>query len=236
MRAALAYSIGAAVTLTGGVADLAYINVSLVPRMLEESTTVSAAVVDRVERQAIELAANTKPIDVETAELELRRANEKTEDAIAVEAKADDAIDSAEKAKVDAIAVKAGDAIDSAEAEPSSKVYQVVAVIRFKFGSSDLDDRALTEIASVTERLREDPHLRARAHGHADERGPSPFNLDLSQRRARAVAAEIERLGIEAERVESRGFGEQMASERWSLDRRVEISIGKHSQDGGPGK
>src|SRR5687767_10430090 len=118
MRAALAYAIGAAVTLTGGVADLAYINVSLVPRMLEETTTDSAAVVDRVETQAIELAANTKAADVEAAELALREANTKVDDAIeaeakkvdatAAEAKADDAIDSANEARAEeAIAAEA---------------------------------------------------------------------------------------------------------------------------------
>src|SRR5688500_6789540 len=35
MRAALGYVVGAAVSLTGGIADLAYINVGLVPRLLE---------------------------------------------------------------------------------------------------------------------------------------------------------------------------------------------------------
>ena len=189
MRAALAYAIGAALTLTGGVADLAYINVSLVPRMLDAPQPEPRA----------EIAAAIEPPVVEAPVVEAPVAEPPV----------------AEPPPPEPPVIE----------RPAKDEYEIVAVVRFKFGSSELDEDAQAEVAAASAKLRAEPRSKVRAHGHADERGPSPFNLDLSERRAKAVAAELERLGIEGERIERRGFGEEMASERWSRDRRVEISM-----------
>jgi OOP family OmpA-OmpF porin len=47
--------------------------------------------------------------------------------------------------------------------------------------------------------------------GHTDSRGTEAYNLDLSQRRADAVRAElIERFEVASSRVSARGFGESL--------------------------
>jgi outer membrane protein OmpA-like peptidoglycan-associated protein len=48
---------------------------------------------------------------------------------------------------------------------------------------------------------------RFRIEGHTDSRGSRPLNIDLSERRARAVVEYLGSLGIPAERLEVRGFG-----------------------------
>jgi outer membrane protein OmpA-like peptidoglycan-associated protein len=105
-------------------------------------------------------------------------------------------------------------------------VFESVAKVQFKTASSQLDAPARAEIAAVAERLRADPRMVVRADGHADERGPASFNLELSERRAGVVAGELERLGIAADRIEQRAHGEEGAGKRWSRDRRVEVWIG----------
>ncbi len=45
--------------------------------------------------------------------------------------------------------------------------------------------------------------------GHTDSRGTDAYNLELSQRRAEAVMAElVDRFGISPSRVTAKGFGE----------------------------
>jgi outer membrane protein OmpA-like peptidoglycan-associated protein len=67
--------------------------------------------------------------------------------------------------------------------------------------------------------------------GHADERGDDEHNLDLTDRRARAVMRAVEDRGVEVGRLRSRGYGEtkpictQHNEECWSKNRRVEFII-----------
>lgn len=57
--------------------------------------------------------------------------------------------------------------------------------------------------------LKAHPEVRLlRVEGHADEPGPSSYNLDLSQRRAAAVVAGLVARGVEAARLEGIGSGE----------------------------
>ena len=49
---------------------------------------------------------------------------------------------------------------------------------------------------------------RVRVEGHTDDRGNDNFNMDLSERRAASVMRFLIEHGVEAERLESKGFGE----------------------------
>jgi outer membrane protein OmpA-like peptidoglycan-associated protein len=63
--------------------------------------------------------------------------------------------------------------------------------------------------------------------GYADYRGDEAYNLELSQERADAVAAQLIRQGISASRIKRVHFGERGSSrgdELWR-DRRVDIRI-----------
>lgn len=86
----------------------------------------------------------------------------------------------------------------------------------------------LDEVALV---LRDNPRIRVRIEGHTDDRGSDVFNLGLSQQRADAVREFLISRGIEAARMEAKGFGETMsiASNRTepgrAQNRRVEFVI-----------
>ncbi len=185
MRAGLGYLLGAAVSFTGGLADLAYINLRLVPGVLAPE---------------VEQVVRMPPVEV---------------------------------AEVPPAPPPVAAPVPAPVRPPVAPVFAQAAVIHFHTESAELDRQARTAIAGVASRVRDDPSQRVRTAGYADARGPTSFNQALSERRAVAVANELVRLGVAADRVESHGFGEQTSSGgQWFLDRRVEISIGR--QTGGP--
>ena len=91
-------------------------------------------------------------------------------------------------------------------------------------------DGAMT-IQMVADYLLENPQYEVLITGHADYRGGSPYNLNLSQRRAEAVSQELLNKGIEQKRFVVHSYGEQRpkleGSHQAALqqNRRVEINI-----------
>ncbi|MCK6530770.1 OmpA family protein [Myxococcota bacterium] len=67
--------------------------------------------------------------------------------------------------------------------------------------------------------------------GHTDERGSDEYNLRLSQARAEAVRAYLVRSGIDASRLEARGYGESQPKvdghdeSAWAANRRVQFMV-----------
>jgi OmpA-OmpF porin, OOP family len=86
----------------------------------------------------------------------------------------------------------------------------------------------LDEIASV---LRSRATMTVRIEGHTDSRGSRPHNLKLSQARADSVRQHLVGLGVEPQRMESRGYGPDQPIETNKTDagreknRRVEFII-----------
>ncbi len=78
--------------------------------------------------------------------------------------------------------------------------------------------------------LEANPDLRVRVDGHTDSRGSDAYNQQLSERRAAAVRKFFIDEGIDASRLESRGFGESQPAapndtpENLRLNRRVEFT------------
>ena len=120
---------------------------------------------------------------------------------------------------------------------PSAPVEDTGVVLRFAFDSAELEPRARTLLgtlvselsdAGCTDRSRE-PACALAIDGHADETGTAAYNLGLSKRRASAVAAHLERLGIGPHRLDLRAFGESRpiapndTAEGRALNRRAEI-------------
>ena len=91
-------------------------------------------------------------------------------------------------------------------------------------------DGAMT-IQMVADYLLENPQYEVLITGHADYRGGSPYNLNLSQRRAEAVSQELLTKGIEQKRFVVHSYGEERpkleGSHQAALqqNRRVEINI-----------
>jgi len=81
--------------------------------------------------------------------------------------------------------------------------------LAFGNGSSVLSAAAQNQVRAFAEALRR-PQLasvRVRIEGHTDSSGGRSINMSLSQRRAQAVADFLVSQGIEANRLEVRGYG-----------------------------
>lgn len=73
-----------------------------------------------------------------------------------------------------------------------------------------LKDESLVELNKLVEFLNNNPEMRIEIGGHTDDQGSQSYNLDLSERRAKAVMDYLVSQGIEADRLRYKGYG-QMA-------------------------
>src|SRR5690606_15728070 len=102
----------------------------------------------------------------------------------------------------------------------------------FELDRADLKVESLKVLDALVEVLQQHPEIRKlRVEGHTDVRGSERHNLELSQARAEAVVAYLVRSGVEAHRLEARGFGESEplqqgdTEEVHATNRRVEFHI-----------
>ncbi len=78
--------------------------------------------------------------------------------------------------------------------------------------------------------------------GHADERGADDYNMRLTEDRAASVKTYLIEHGVEADRLQSHGYGEtkpvcpQHNEACWSKNRRVEFVILRRTDSGPPGE
>jgi outer membrane protein OmpA-like peptidoglycan-associated protein len=56
--------------------------------------------------------------------------------------------------------------------------------------------------------LKDNPDLRLEIDGHTDNSGAAAHNLTLSQQRAVAVADQLVKMGVDASRLTTKGFGD----------------------------
>ena len=81
--------------------------------------------------------------------------------------------------------------------------------INFALNSDVVPQSAFPFIDRIAELLREQSQVKLQVEGHTDALGSDAYNLDLSQRRAAAVANYlVDRQGIEATRLVVLGMGE----------------------------
>ena len=80
--------------------------------------------------------------------------------------------------------------------------------IYFEFDQADLTPEAQAALDDIIFDIRDRELSGIVAAGHADTAGPPDYNMDLSERRAETVAAELVRAGIPAEIVTTEAFGE----------------------------
>lgn len=79
--------------------------------------------------------------------------------------------------------------------------------ILFATGADRLTERDRAEIKKVADTLHAVGIDSMRVEGHADNVGNAQFNVDLSMRRAEAVAREMAANGIPYENIQQRGLG-----------------------------
>ncbi|WP_439597026.1 OmpA family protein [Falsiroseomonas sp.] len=104
-------------------------------------------------------------------------------------------------------------------------------LVFFDFDRADLTDRARQIIAEAATNSQRAGTTRIEVSGHADRSGTPQYNQRLSERRAAAVAAELERRGVARSAMAIQAFGESRPlvptadGVREPQNRRVEIVL-----------
>lgn len=108
---------------------------------------------------------------------------------------------------------------------------EVVKAPKFEFDRSELLPADLEVLGAIHRCLTTGP-LQGRSIklvGRADPRGAEQYNMALGARRARAVAAFLEQLGVDSSRMDetSRGELDAIGSDEasWQVDRRVDVLL-----------
>ncbi len=101
----------------------------------------------------------------------------------------------------------------------------------FATGSSTLTPESTKELDLIVEALNKNPKMTVEVSGHTDNVGDKAKNQILSQERAKAVEAYVEKKGIDTKRIESIGFGDtkpigdNSTDAGKQLNRRIEFKI-----------
>lgn len=115
---------------------------------------------------------------------------------------------------------------------PDEIVVRMPSDITFDFNSDRVRGQFASSIQALARTLNAHPGLDVQVVGHADAIGSDDYNQRLSERRARAVGAELMDFGVQYDRIAATGRGEwePIASNdsEWgrARNRRVEIHIG----------
>jgi outer membrane protein OmpA-like peptidoglycan-associated protein len=88
------------------------------------------------------------------------------------------------------------------------KQIQGAGQIEFAFGSAVLTGDSGTTLARIAAILKANPGVRVRIEGNTDSIGDATANQALSEARAKAVSAALVRLGVDAGRMSTVGYGE----------------------------
>ncbi len=108
---------------------------------------------------------------------------------------------------------------------------EILQQIFFETDSATIKSESTPVLAAIASAMRGLAGARVRVEGHTDQQGSNEHNLDLSRRRARAVAQWlIQNGGIDASRLETEGYGKSRplvsgSDADVSQNRRVEFLI-----------
>lgn len=103
--------------------------------------------------------------------------------------------------------------------------------VYFEYDRDDIRPQFRGVVEEHAKYLRDNPALRVRIEGNADERGSREYNVALGQRRAEAVARALGLLGVPASRMEAVSFGEEKPRRTghdegsWAENRRDDVVL-----------
>lgn len=106
-----------------------------------------------------------------------------------------------------------------------------IETVKFAYDSYSVEQGEMAKVEKAAAFMKKYPEVRLIAEGNCDERGSNEYNLSLGENRALAVRSHLVNLGIEAERVQTRSYGEEKPAvagageEAWRLNRRCEFAL-----------
>ncbi|HMG53516.1 MAG TPA: OmpA family protein [Kofleriaceae bacterium] len=115
---------------------------------------------------------------------------------------------------------------------------EILDVIYFEYDKAVILPKSFPILDAVAATVKGNPSIQLiEIQGHTDERGDDAYNLDLSDRRAKAVMKYLVDHGVEDKRLTAQGYGETQPLDRrrneaaWAKNRRVAFLILKRSTD-----
>ena len=121
----------------------------------------------------------------------------------------------------------------AAKASPTDEelLSESIKDIYFAYDKADVPSNEESVVKRDARFLAAHPYMKLLISGHCDERGSEEYNLTLGDGRANSVASQLERLGVEADRIRTISYGkeEPFCSEEtdacWQMNRRAHISL-----------
>jgi len=115
---------------------------------------------------------------------------------------------------------------------------EILDMVYFEYNKAVIKSQSFPILDAVAATLNGNPSIQlVEVQGHTDERGNDAYNLDLSDKRAAAVKKYLIDKGVDADRLESQGYGETQPIDRrsneaaWAKNRRVAFLILKRASD-----
>ena len=108
-----------------------------------------------------------------------------------------------------------------------------IGPVYFGYDSSVLAPSELAKIQQAADYMTGNAGVVLIVEGHCDERGSNEYNLSLGENRALALRSALVNLGISADRIQSRSFGEEKPAVLgsgeavWAQNRRGEFAFYK---------
>jgi outer membrane protein OmpA-like peptidoglycan-associated protein len=103
--------------------------------------------------------------------------------------------------------------------------------VNFESNSAKLDGASSTIVTKAAETLKKHPKVKVEVAAYTDSKGSESYNLKLSNKRAASVADYLKKLGVDAQRISNKGYGEanpiadNSNAEGRAKNRRVELHI-----------
>ena len=105
------------------------------------------------------------------------------------------------------------------------------AAVFFDYDSSEVAGSERAKIETAAQYLNQNSAQAVIIEGHCDERGSNEYNLALGERRAQSIRAYLIDLGISADRIQTKSYGEENPADpghnesAWAANRRGEFVL-----------
>src|SRR5690606_20239272 len=106
---------------------------------------------------------------------------------------------------------------------------KILEQIHFAYNQAVIKRESYHVLDAVRDVLTKNPDIKLEVQGHTDSRGSDSYNKTLSDRRAAAVMKHLVSGGINPDRLDSMGYGEErplvdnLSDENRALNRRVQF-------------